>query len=165
MTDEIKQACGFIKADMERELQLAELSMDNDYCETVKPFKQQLGAGNFLCAISLFSYIEFLGKIKYAKTRKQGERLVDLASANFNCQFDDLGNYYKTFRISHNVYDLFRCGLVHEYYVKGNCCIYMFGDKSLNGIGFKDSQYYIIIENLFNDYITDFEKFIKKNEK
>lgn len=155
---ELQQAYNFIKADIERELQLADLSQDKNYIEAVKPFNQNLGGGNFLCAMALFSYIEFLGKIKYSNKKSNGD---DFASKNFNDAFDELGTYYKTFRQSHNVYDIFRCGLVHEYYVKKNCEIAMLGDKNFNGLGIHKMVYYIIIVNLATDFLSSFDRYLK----
>jgi hypothetical protein len=80
------------------------------------------GGGNFLAALGLLCYTEFGGKLRFGGKRADGR---DVASANFNQFFDCLGPAYQTFRAQHNVYDLFRCGLAHEYYVKKNCTIAM----------------------------------------
>jgi hypothetical protein len=71
----------------------------------------------------------------------------------------DLGTDYKTFRILGNdVYGIFRCGLAHEYYVKGNCTIFMLSQGSRLGIG-KDScgTYWFIVEKYFQDFNRAFE--------
>ena len=90
-----------------------------------------------MAAMGLLNYTEFAGKLKYnAKKNKR-----DFASENFNRFFDVLGPGYKQFRASCiNVYDIFRCGLVHEYYTKANCDIHMVKkpDKQI-GIGIEPS--------------------------
>src|SRR5450759_4367443 len=71
----------------------------------------------------------------------------------------DLGTDYKTFRILGNdVYGIFRCGLAHDYYVKGNCTIFMLSQGSRLGIG-KDScgTYWFIVEKYFQDFNRAFE--------
>lgn len=129
------QAKGFIYSDIERELKLAKSGKD---------------AGNFLAALGLLCYTEFAGKLKYGS---------GAASRNFNQFFDELGYRYKKFRSNHNVYDIFRCGLAHEYYVKKTCQIAMFGAGKRIGIGRARSKvYYLVVEKYFEDFKNAFEK-------
>src|SRR3990172_11847793 len=103
----------FIFTDIEREIQLAYASDTNDYKTVASRLGIPLGGGNFLAAIGLLSYTEFAGKLKYNRKKKDGS---DYASENFRLFFDALGPGYKQCRNSKvNVYDIFRCGLVHEY--------------------------------------------------
>ena len=90
------------------------------------------------------------------KKKKNGN---DFASENFNQFFDDLGPYYKQFRNSGvNIYSIFRCGLVHEYYVKKNCTIYMCGDQSSFGIGVEENgKYYFVVEAYCKAFKAAFE--------
>jgi hypothetical protein len=87
--------------------------------------------------------------VKYDRRRKDGE---PFASANFNLFFDDLGPDYRDFRRQHRVYDVFRCGLAHEYYVKRSCVIAMFPAAAGPGIGMaSDGRYYFIVDTYFRD--------------
>jgi hypothetical protein len=129
--EDFSQAKGFIFSDIERELQLACTDPG-----TLKAIGINSGGGNFLAALGLLCYTEFAGKLKYNRKKDNGN---DSPAENFNLFFDDLGTDYKTFRILGNdVYGIFRCGLAHEYYVKGNCTIFMLSQGSRLGIG-KDS--------------------------
>lgn len=109
------------------------------------------GGGNFLAALGLLCYTEFWGKLKYGK---RGDR------QNFESFFDDLGPNYKAFRQSGvDVYNIFRCGLAHEYYVKHSCDIYMAKKKRFPiGIGRDPSgKYWFVVET----YLRDFRKALK----
>lgn len=132
------QAKSFIYADIERELALARSKKDG---------------GNFLVALGLLCYTEFAGKLKYGSAA---------ASRNFNQYFDELGYKYRNFRARYNVYDIFRCGLAHEYYVKGTCQIAIFGAGKRIGIGRSRSGiYYFVVEKYFEDFKKAFDKLEK----
>jgi len=73
-------------------------------------------AGNFLCALGLLCYTEFMGGLKLRKfSQSNGE-----ASKRFNTFFDYLGQEYRDFGKQCNVYKVFRCGLAHQYFVNTN---------------------------------------------
>lgn len=126
--DTFEQAKGFIFADIERELALAKDGKD---------------AGNFMCALALLSYTEFMGGVKRGKFQR-GE-----ARNNFNSFFTVLGNEYAALTL--DVYGIFRCGLAHEYFVKGDCAIYMLGDHR-PALGLDGDRYYFIVEQYFHDF-------------
>ena len=154
----LDQAKGFIYTDIQRELSLA--SLNNDSVKSLDELHVNPGGGNFLCALALFCYIEFAGKLKYNLKKSNGD---SYSSGNFNAFFDDLGTSYKLFRSSfpksNDVYDIFRCGLAHEYYVKQSCGVYMFGNKKYSGIGkTKSGNFYIVIQNLFDDFKKEFNQ-------
>ncbi len=110
---ELQQAKHFIYGDISREVRLAYASKGDDGRDALRRLRIPPGGGNFLSELGLLCYTEFAGKLKY---RKGGAR------KNFNLFFDDLGPPYKAFRASGvKVYDIFRCGLAHEYYVKRSC--------------------------------------------
>ena len=57
------------------------------------------------------------------------------------------------------VYDNFRCGLAHEYYVKQACTIYM--EDSTNkscGIGIDNGRLYFVVEKYYIDMRAAVEK-------
>lgn len=95
---------GYMCADIEREIAIA---------------RSGKLAGNFLCALGLLSYTEFMGGLllKELGSRASGKL--------FNEFFDYMGPGYRSFRHRCNVYHIFRCGLAHEYFVKHKCTIIM----------------------------------------
>ena len=97
---------GFMCADIEREINWV---------------REKNSGGNFLCALGLLAYTEFMGTLLHEK-RKPKEWG---ARKTFDAFFKELGKGYKEFLEKCNVYDSFRCGLAHEYFVKKDCTIYM----------------------------------------
>src|SRR5207247_5688151 len=137
--DEFIQAKAFIFLDLEREIQLAKADPQALTALGVAP-----GGGNLLAALGLLCYTEFGGKLRFNVKRKGG----DVASGNFNKFFDLLGAPYQAFRAQHNVYDIFRCGLAHEYYVKKSCTIAMV--EGTPGAGLRvdaNGRYYVVVES------------------
>jgi hypothetical protein len=67
------------------------------------------GGGNFLAALGALCYTEYGGWLQFGKKQP---------SVNFNRFFNTLGSDYPAFNRAHNVYDTFRCGMAHEYFVK-----------------------------------------------
>ena len=133
-------------SDIERELQLAKAKPEVASNLGITP-----GGGNFLAALGLLCYTEFGGKLM----RPSGS---DCASENFNRFFDTLGLPYANFRASHNVYDIYRCGLAHEYYAKKSCTIYMFGPSEQPGVGVDtNGQYWFVIEKYARDLKAAFQ--------
>jgi hypothetical protein len=91
------------------------------------------GGANFLAALGVLCYTEFAGKLMFDCRKTDGR---DHASENFNRFFDRLGPGYQALRASGlNVYDVFRCGLAHEYYVKANCRIAILGSAGSAALG------------------------------
>ena len=142
--DEFLLAKEFIFRDVEREIQLAKTDAAALQGLGITP-----GGGNFLAALGLLCYTEFGGKLRFGVKLTDGR---DLASAKFNQFFDLLGQEYQKFRALHNVYDLFRCGLAHEYYVKNSCTIAML--EVTNGTGLKidgTGHYWVVVESYCRD--------------
>lgn len=161
--DDFIRAKQFIYADIQREINLAYLA-ENTELKVILENAGINGGGNFLAALGLLSYTEFVGKIKYGK--KSGSR--DSASGNFNAFFNDLGSYYKEFNSGldkkKNVYDIFRCGLAHEYFVKDSCTIYMLEKQGLHGVGIDENDnYYFVVETYFNDFKKALELYENKH--
>lgn len=87
--------------------------------------------------------------------RRKGK---DVASANFNQFFDLLGAPYQAFRSQHKVYDAFRCGLAHEYYIKKNCTIAMV--EGTPGAGLRvdaSGRYSLVVESYCRDLKKAFD--------
>ncbi len=148
--DEFLQAKEFIFRDVEREIQLAKADAVALQALGVTP-----GGGNFLAALGLLCYTEFGGKLRFAVKRADG---TDVASANFNQFFDLLGPAYQAFQTKHNVYDLFRCGLAHEYYVKKSCTIAMLEGSPGPGLRVDAAgHYWVVVESYCLDLKNAFE--------
>jgi hypothetical protein len=96
-------AFGYMCKDIERELNLA---------------RSGHKAGNFLCALGLLCYTEFMGGVLKGKLRNHRPS---------SDSFDEFLKYmgYKAQLSGINVYGIFRCGLAHEYFVKHECVISM----------------------------------------
>jgi len=58
-----------------------------------------------MVALVLLCYTEFAGKLKFNCKKSNG---TNHPTGNFNGFFDELGQDYRAFRSSHNVYDTFR---------------------------------------------------------
>ncbi|MBI5044287.1 MAG: hypothetical protein HZC10_10770 [Nitrospirae bacterium] len=141
------QAKNFIFSDIQREIQLAYTSDLSEGKEIMRKFGINQGGGNFLSALGLLCYTEFMGGIK------RGVFRFDESKNNFNSFFKDLGKEYENFLKKHNVYKIFRCGLAHEYFVKKSCTIAMMKNGESVGIGQnKSGQYYFVVEKYFEDF-------------
>lgn len=170
---------GFILADIEREIAFAksglEIQGDN---------RSYSGGGNYLCALGLLCYTEFMGAI-YLGTFSKSSR--DL----FNAFFHLMGPDYKAFDEQLGkqpstrdpckklgVYEVFRCGMTHEYFIKKSGVIFMLsgnvclcstiegdeftlqpGSPSLwigpaqQGIGIlDDGRYFFVVEQYYKDF-------------
>ncbi len=148
--DEFLQAKAFIFSDVEREIQLARADGAALRALGVTP-----GGGNFLAALGLLCYTEFGGKLRFDVKRADGS---DVASANFNQFFDLLGPAYRAFRAQHDVYDIFRCGLAHEYYVKKSCTIAMLAGGPGPGLRTDTGgRYHFVVESYCRDLKTTFD--------
>ena len=136
---EFRKAKQFLFDDIEREIELAKAPKAAMRDAGVRP-----GGGNFLAALGLLCYTEFGGRLKYKRPR---------ARENFNLFFDDLGQHYKDFReAGHNVYDVFRCGMAHQYMIKQPSGISMLGTGAPAGIRqLPDGSYEFIVERYFLD--------------
>lgn len=143
---EFRAAKQFIFNDIEREIELARASEPAVRAAGVRP-----GGGNFLAALGLLCYTEFGGRLKYNRRS---------ASENFNRFFDDLGPGYKAFRqAGHNVYDIFRCGMAHEYMIKRPGAIAMLGAGAPVGIRqLPDGCFEFIVERYYIDLRRAFEE-------
>ena len=142
---EFRLAKQFIFNDIEREIELARASETALRAAGVRP-----GGGNFLATLGLLCYTEFGGRLKYNRPT---------ATENFNLFFDDLGPEYKAFRqAGHKVYDIFRCGMAHEYMIKKPSGISMLGVGAPAGIRqLPDGRFEFIVERYYMDLKRAFE--------
>jgi hypothetical protein len=144
----------FIRGDIHREVELAKAWHDparRPHLEASDVHPS--GAGNLLAALGLLCYTEFCGWLKFNCRKNDGS---PAPKQNFNAFFDTLGSgmYYAAFRAQHNVYDIFRCGMAHEYFVKRDFTIYMLDGGGANiGIAYDvgTKHYDFIVERYHLD--------------
>lgn len=138
--DKFIQAKDFIKMDIERELDLYR--------------KENKSAGNFLCALGLLCYTEFFGGVM-TDNFKQG-----YSKSNFDTFFKYMGKDYEQLLTKVEVYDIFRCGLTHEYFIKNDfSVIALFPQRRrMTGLGHEGGKYFFIVESYYNDFIKAVEK-------
>jgi len=128
----VEYVYGFMFTDIEREIALARLN---------------LGGGNFLAALGLLCYTEYLGAVKRDNLEPGSSR------QNFDAFFNTLGPEYAALGTEMNVYGVFRCGMAHEYFVKKNCVIAMLKSSERCGLGrFQDGGLYFVVERYFEDF-------------
>jgi hypothetical protein len=148
--EDFEQARGFIERDIGRELELARATKTSLESVGVTP-----GGGNVLSALGLVCYTEFAGKLKYGKKRKDGK---DWSSENFRLFFRDLGPAYAEVAEKCEIYDVLRCGLAHEYFVKRPCDINMFGDVPAGVELHDDGKVVVTVEKYFKDLMVQLEE-------
>jgi hypothetical protein len=125
----------FIAGDIDRELVVARGGGD---------------AGNFLSALGLLCYTELLGGVQRG-TLAKGE-----SEKNFDSFFRTLGPAYRALQDSGlDVYRVFRCGMVHEYFVKGETTVVMLKGVEPCGIAVDQvtGRYYFVVERYFEDFL------------
>jgi hypothetical protein len=127
-----KYVFGWMYSDIQREIDLA---------------RSDGGAGNFLCALGLLCYTEFMGGIVLGSFR------IRPLKDRFDAFLELMGDDYKILNQTVNVYNVFRCGLAHEYFVKHNCEIAMLKNDETLGIGKKPTgEFYFVVERYFEDF-------------
>jgi hypothetical protein len=127
---------GFIFSDIQREIDLA---------------REGRGGGNFLSALGLLCCTEVLGGFI------TGSWELGMSKKNFDSFFDRLGTEYETFRqniLPDDPYRLFRCGMVHQYGMKGPGKIMMLKRKETCGVwkDNTDGRYAFSVEKYFEDF-------------
>lgn len=126
-----KYVFGFIFTDIEREIALG---------------ATEKGGGNLLAALGLLCYTEFMGGFV---TGKIGQ---GLSKKNFDAFLHLMGSDYRALSQRANVYDVFRCGMAHEYLVKGNCGISMLKGTAPCGLQEAGGEYHFNVEKYFEDF-------------
>ncbi len=126
---------GFIAGDVQREIDRA---------------RSGLLAGNVLCALALLCYTEVLGGVQRG-TLARGE-----GRAKFESFFAALGTAYEALQKGGlDVYSVFRCGMAHEYFVKGEATVAMLKGVEPAGIAQAPSgRYFFCVERYFEDFIA-----------
>lgn len=126
----------FMFGDVHREIELARSGRD---------------AGNFLAALGLLSYTEVMGGVR-RKTLAPGE-----GQKNFDTFFRGLGQgYAELLNQDFNAYNQLRCGMAHEYLLKGAApTIAMLKDQEACGVLRRpDGGLTFVIESYFEDFAS-----------
>ena len=89
---------------------------------------------NYVVALALLSYTEYIGGLITGKLGLKKESAENFNTALEYFEFNGDKNYYKDFKVKYtdengkkseaDIYKMFRCGLVHEYFVKGDSFIH-----------------------------------------
>jgi hypothetical protein len=126
---------GFIAGDVQREIDRA---------------RDDEPAGNFLCALALLCYTELLGGVQ-RRTLARGE-----GRTNFETFFAALGPAYDGLqRGGLDAYSVFRCGMAHEYFVKGEATVTMLKGVEPTGIAqAPNGRYFFCVERYFEDFMV-----------
>ena len=100
---------------------------------------------NYTVALALLSYTDYLGGLINGTLGLQGKSKEQFNKALEYFEWKGNQNYYKSFKIKFkdidftnkedcDIYSLFRCGLAHEYFVKGDSLVHN------NPDGYKDEK-------------------------
>ena len=115
------------------------------------------GNANYLAALGLASYTEFLGGL-YRCDHSQGN-----ARKNYNKGLEKLGDQYDRLLQSHGdvLYPKIRCGLVHEYFIKGTAQVSN-KEESPNGCGivYDNNIMFFYVSVYFEHFLEAIRKYI-----
>ena len=146
--------------DIKREIEIAKSGKD---------------AGNVLCALGLMAYTEFMGSLMPSNENvKYSSQIFNEFLRYMGKEYSDLLDVKKI-----NVYDHFRCGLAHEYFIKNTCTIAMLNstegklkvegnpieeiEKPVNCgiIVASNGNYLMVVEKYYDDLFSACERLIK----
>ena len=105
------------------------------------------GNANYLAALGLVSYTEVLGGLRTGELGLRGR-----SAANFSAFIPYLGKDYEDLqKRGIDVYDTVRCGLVHNYFIKGDSTIWMRATAPCGVIASPGGPTYFIV-NVYRDH-------------
>jgi hypothetical protein len=138
---------------------------------------------NYTVALALLSYTEFIGGLVNGTLGLQGKSQEQFNKALDYFEWKRDKNYYKNFTHKYkdvdfqikngNIYTLFRCGLAHEYFIKGDSLVHNNSDGYIDEKGVyycdgcidSDAGVQVINKKLRfhnNAYFRDFKKAVIK---
>ena len=131
--------------------------MYNDIRRTIDKAK-----ANFLVALGLFSYTEIMGGFVTGHLRD-----FRWSKRNFEAFLPYLGTYYNNLNQQIDLYTRVRCGLVHEYFIKGRfmiaikCMHACIDQENRRGVYYDRKLDHIIVavENYFQDFKAGVQRF------
>jgi hypothetical protein len=154
-----------IETDLEREIGLAKATRNAENIKQLESMGIRPGAGNFLCALGLLCYTEFLGSEKYnhAKMRGKGKnkRQISDNKLNFLSLFKDLGEEYRIFaeENSDQIWN-YRNGFTHDYVYRGPSIVSMLKPNGLKcGVFKKDDILHFNVQKYYEDLSSEFYRY------
>lgn len=104
------------------------------------------GNANYLAALGLVTYTEILGGLRTGRLGIKGT-----SQQNFNAFIPYLGNDYLHLKSQgFDIYEFVRCGLIHNYFIKGDSTIWM--DATGPGIiGSSKGRTFFLVKEYAND--------------
>ena len=162
--DEFRSIKGFVKADVEREIQLAKVS-DTYWVYVLNLLGINRGGGNMMAALTLLEYTEFVGHT-YAQIK--GLKKYDPFTEGF-LQMNQ-SDYKKLPNDPMKIHSIIRNSLIYPVKGSPNVAIGMldtnFGVKfnTNAGIAVKENIWYFCIEKYYNDLMqvfTEIEKYLE----
>lgn len=131
----------FIQTDIEREIWLA--------THGGPPYT---GGGNFLAALGLTCYTEFLGS--FVTCKRSGS---DQYRRNWEAFISRMGSCYENAVNAEGrgrLWDIYRNGFAHEYAIKKHSIVRMVGGGEDCGIGKSaNGQYYFVVKRYYEDFM------------
>lgn len=121
------------------------------------------GNANYLAALGLISYTEVTGGLIRGTLKKGGSRdNFEAFMAFFHKDYARVNSRMIKDKMSGLYYDV-RCGLVHEYFMKGKSMILMHKKRNMTcGISYRKSHRPIlkfVVEQYFDDFKDAFKKY------
>lgn len=147
---------GFIQGDIEREIYHARRTEEaKARGENPGP---HAGGGNYLAALGLLCYTEYLGAFRTGRrgTDEEDKPRRGQAEKNFRAFLHSMGEPYRDFETKiapARVYNVYRNGFAHEYGAKGPCDVIMPGAAAC-GLQKRGDVYEFILEQYFNDFMN-----------
>lgn len=106
------------------------------------------GEANYLAALGLATYTEVLGGLRTGQLGVQGQ-----GRANFDAFLPYLGRDYEDLVAKGvDLYGWVRCGLVHNYFIKGDATIWMRAQAPCGVIANPDGLTYFIV-NVYSSHL------------
>ena len=134
---------------------------------------------NYVVALALLSYTEYIGGLITGKLGMRDQSASNFRKALEYFEWNGDANYYKDFKVKYtdeqgqeseaDIYTIFRCGLVHEYFVKGDSFVhnnpsgYVVEDDK--GIGWINENGQDRLRFHCNAYFRDLKKAVLKYYK
>jgi len=113
------------------------------------------GKANYLAALGLVSYTEVLGGLR---TGKLG--MKNSSAANFKAFLPYLGpEYEKMEKYGIDIYDTVRCGLVHNYFIKGDSTIWLNASANYGIISSPDGPTDFLVDVYARDFFAGATRF------
>jgi len=107
------------------------------------------GGANFMTALALLCYTDFAGGLTVDGSA------TTTTFHDFICRMGE--GYAQLLNDGLNIYRVFRCGMAHEYFAKGDIEVSMVGSPNI-GLGRRaDGALYFCVSKYYEDFIQAFD--------